>query len=180
MNQKQIGIIVLIIGLMLAGFVYVVKVREDNHINLLIKDQGSCFLPDGTCLHGDRDYMIYVFGWVISFGLVILGIYLIFFDKTQQVLAENQKKVVGALKDAKKVEKEKDEFKAFLSGFSQEEKSVLSAIHAQDGIKQSTLRYKTGISKSSLSLLLKSLEERRLITRNKSGKTNEVYLKKMF
>ncbi len=180
MNQKQIGTIVFIIGILLCGLVYVIKHNEDVVINKIIEEQNSCFLDDGTCLHESRNFTFYVFGWIISTALIILGVYLIYFDKTQQVLAEHQVKVSSALKEAKELEKEKDEFRAFLSGFDSDEQKVIKAVHEQEGIHQSTLRFRTGMSKTSLSLMLKSLEEREIISRKPSGKTNEVYLRKKF
>lgn len=179
MNQKQIGTILLVVGILLAGLVYVIKYNEDTVINEVIMQQGSCFLQDGTCLHESRNMSFYVFGWIISAVLMVLGAYLMF-DKTQQVLAEHQVKVSSALKEASEKEKEKDEFKAFLSGFTEDEQKVIKAIHEQDGIQQSTLRFRTGMSKTSLSLMLKSLEDREIISRKVSGKTNEVYLRKKF
>lgn len=170
----------LIIGVLLAGSVTFVKIREDAVLDKLIDAQGSCYLDDGTCLHDEANQAPYIIGWVLSGILVIFGIYIGFIDKTQQVLAEHQIKISSALEEAKKHEKEKDEFSAFLSGFDEDEQKVLKAVKEQDGIKQSTLRYKTGISKSSLSLLLKSLEEKEIISRKEAGKTNEVYLRKKF
>lgn len=177
MNQKQIGIILIIIGIILAGFTYIAKEREDNIIKLIIIERdGSCFLDDGTCLHNDRDYILYIVGWTLSASLIFFGIYLGFMDKTQQILTEHQLKVSSALEESKK----KDEFTAFLAGFNKDEQDILKAIKEQDGIKQSTLRFRTGLSKTKLSLTLKSLEERDIIKRKSSGKSNEVYLRKKF
>ncbi|MBU2634069.1 MAG: MarR family transcriptional regulator [Nanoarchaeota archaeon] len=177
MNQKQIGIIIIILGVLLTMFTYVVKIKEDNSINFIVQQQGSCFLDDGTCLHADRDYSLYVFGFILSAALIILGFYLIFFDKTQEILAKHQIEVSSALKEAKKNDGEKGKFDAFLSGFNKDEQTVLRAIKEQEGIKQATLRYKIGMSKTGLSLTLKSLEERGIISRKPSGKTNEVFLR---
>ncbi|MGV8163088.1 MAG: helix-turn-helix transcriptional regulator [Candidatus Nanoarchaeia archaeon] len=179
MRQKQIGIILIILGIVLAGFVLVTKIREDEHIETMIDiQQGSCYLDDGTCLHDDRDYTIYILGYALSIALIFFGLYLGFIDKTQQVLEKHTKEVSGALRDAKKYEKEKDEFGAFLQGFTDDEQKILRSVKEQEGILQSTLRYKTGLSKTSLSLILKSLEERGYLNRKPEGKTNKVYLKK--
>jgi DNA-binding transcriptional ArsR family regulator len=179
MKQKQIGIILIIIGVVLAGFVYATKLREDAHIATMIQIQnGSCYLSDGTCLHDDRDYSIYIIGFALSIALLFFGLYLTFVDKTQQVLEKQSIEVSHALRDAKKFEKEKDEFSAFLSGFTDDEQKILKAVKEQEGILQSTLRYKTGMSKTALSLTLKSLEDREIISRKEAGKTNQVYLRK--
>ncbi|MAG08458.1 hypothetical protein CMO89_03220 [Candidatus Woesearchaeota archaeon] len=181
MNQKQIGTILIIAGILLASLIFWIKIKDDIAIRQIIMQQGgSCYLDDGTCLHEDRDYIVYIIGWVLSAALTILGVYLIFFDKTQEILAEHQEKVSSALEEAKKQEKDKDEFHAFLSSFNEDEQNILKSTKEQDGIKQSTLRYRTGISKSTLSLTLKSLEERDIISRKPSGKTNEVFLRKKF
>ena len=161
MNQKQIGIILIIAGIVLAGLIYTIDSRQRILIEKIVGEQGSCFLTDGTCLHENRNLTLFIMGGVISFSLLIFGVYLLVFDKTQKVLAEHQVKVSSALREASK----KDEFNAFLAGFSDDEKGILKAVKEQEGIHQSTLRYRTGISKTQLSLLLNSLEKKGIISR---------------
>lgn len=179
MNQRQIGIIVGVVGILLIILLLFIKAREEANIRLITEKEGTCYLPDGTCLH-EEARNTYIFGGVLSAALILLGAYLIFFDKTQKVLAEHQVKVSSALKEFKKQENEKETFNAFLSGFTPEEQAVIKAIKEQDGILQSTLRYRTGMSKATLSLMLKALEEKGIISRKQSGKTNSVFLRKKF
>lgn len=176
MNQKVIGSILIVISLIMATFVFLVKAKEDNRIDSYIQEHGSCYLEDGTCLHEDRDWSLYIGGWVLSAAVLALGMYLLIFDKTQKALADQQIQVSSALKEAK----EKDEFKAFLSGFTDDEQKVIKSIHEQEGIHQSTLRYRSGLSKTGLSLMLKEFEKKGIITRKQSGKTNELYLRRKF
>jgi uncharacterized membrane protein len=180
MNQRQIGIALIIIGVLMAAFVTVAKLREDSHINAYVAKEKTCFLDDGTCLHAASGSLFYIFGGVISAAIIILGVYLVFFDKTQQMLATQGLEISAALKEAKVQEKAKDEFGAYLAAFNPDEQKVIKAVREQDGIEQSTLRYRTGITKSSLSLLLQSLEGREVISRKPAGKTNKVYLRKKF
>jgi DNA-binding MarR family transcriptional regulator len=180
MNQKQIGVLLIIAGILTGMFVYFAKEREDSYINSIISETNSCYLTDGTCLHEDRDYTLFLLGGILSGSMVVVGIYLFLFDKTQELLAKQNLEVSHALKEAKIQEKKKDEFTAFLSAFSIDEQNVLKAIREQDGILQSTLRYRTGMSKSTLSILLKIFEEKGLIYRKEKGKTNAVFLKKKF
>lgn len=180
MNQKQIGTILIAVGVLLSIFVFVMKAREDAAINLVIQERNSCYLDDGTCLHEDRNLVPFIVGWSVSVALVLFGLYLVFVDKTQQVLAEHQLKVSSALAQARKVDSEKSKFDAFLSGFGDDEQKVIKAVKEQDGILQSTLRFRTGISKSSLSLILKSLADKGIVSRKVSGKTNQVFLRKKF
>jgi hypothetical protein len=176
MNQKVIGTILIIAGLALTLFVWIAKEKEDYYINTYVAEHGTCFLEDGTCLHGSRDYSLYIGGWILSASLLLLGIYLVVFDRTQQLLVKQNESIAGALKDAK----HRDEFNAFLAGFTEDEQKVLKIIREQDGIQQSTLRYKSGLSKTGLSLMLKDCEKKGIISRKESGKTNQVYLKKQF
>jgi uncharacterized membrane protein len=176
MNQKQIGVIAIIIGVLFAGFVYFGEAQKIETMDKIIMEQGSCYLEDGTCLHESKQGGFFVFGYVLSAALIILGVYIVFFDKTQKIILETQEKVSSALVEAKEV----DEFKAFLSGFPPDEREIISVVHDNEGIKQSTLRYKVGMSKTAVSLILKSLEERDIISRKELGKTKQVFIRKKF
>ena len=181
MKQKYLGIALVILGIMLLIFTIMVKQKEDIYIDSIVHAQaGSCFLDDGTCLHQDRDYTPYILGYVLSVALMVLGLYMIFFDRGQEMLAKQNKEVSKALLEAKKVDKQKSEFEAFLSAFSEDEKKVIGAIKEQEGIQQSTLRLRVGMSKTSLSLMLKNLEERQIVTKVEDKKTNRLYLRKKF
>ncbi len=180
MQLKHLGLVLIIISVLLAGLIYVFKVQEDKYLAQVMSSHGgSCFV-DGVCIYETRSIIWYMLGWVVSAFLFTLGVYLYFFDKTQQQLMEYQKTVAESLKEAQKKVSHEDKFKAFLGGFSEEEQKVLSAIKEQDGIQQSTLRYRTGMSKSTLSLMLKNFEEKGLITRKEEGKTNKIFWKKVY
>lgn len=180
MNQKQIGILIVIVGLLLAGYVLTYKYRDDQLLNKVIAQEGSCFLADGTCLHEARNYNYYILGGMLAGALIVLGIYLVFFDRTQEMMKRHQRQISMALRDAQIHTSKKDKFEAFLSGFNEEERKVLKAIREHEGIKQASLRYKIGMSKTGLSLLLKSLEGKDIISREPDGKTNKIYLREKY
>lgn len=175
MNQKQIGVILIIAGVVLLGILAMNKLQEKRYVDMIVEETGTCFREDGTCLHNHNN-ILSIAGISLSIALVVFGLYLLFFDKTQEKLSYHQRQVSKALRDARK----RDEFSAFLSGFSEDEQKILKAIKEQDGILQSTLRYRTGIAKASLSLHLKSLEDRSIVSREVSGKTKKVFLQKKF
>ena len=176
MNQKVVGTVLIVAGILLSVFVFMAKAKEDAYINSYIEETGSCYLEAGTCLHDDRDWSLYIGGWILSASLAILGVYLLAFDRTSELMLRHQERIAGDLKEAK----QNNEWNAFLAGFNDDEQKVLKAVKEQDGIQQSTLRYRTGLSKTGLSLLLKEFEKKGIITRKESGKTNEIYLRKNF
>ena len=177
MNQKQIGIILICIGLLISLLAYGVKAKEDYYIDqLTMRLNNTCILEDGYCLHDDRNWSYYIISWLIGGALMILGAYLVFFDQTYRLLARQQEEFTKEVKEAK----EKDTFHAYLAGFTPDEQQIIKAIHEQEGIRQSTLRFRTGLSKSMLSLVISSLEKRDVVTKTHAGKTNALYLRKKF
>ena len=129
MNQKQIGTIVLILGIILSGFVFYFKTQADFAADIVLDETGSCIVPGKGCLHALYNNLFLV-GIVIAVLIFSLGFYLIFFDKTQEKLAQQQKDVSKALEEAKKQDRIKDEFSAYLAGFSLDEQKILKAVHS--------------------------------------------------
>lgn len=177
MKQKHIGMILIGFGILLSLFVYNSMQREEQLIESFVHDQGTCFLDDGTCLHADVNHTNHILGFAMAIAMIFLGAYLIIADKIYEHIENQQKTISKNILKAKEKQDEDVTFQAFLKGFTKEEQSLLKAINSQDGIKQSTLRIKTGLSKTSVSLILKSLEEREIVSREKVGKTNKVFLR---
>src|SRR3989338_5649232 len=175
MNNRHVGAILLVVAVLMGIFLFVTKQQEDIYLDKIIEEQGGICYVDGICVH-DQQFIKYFLGGVLALLVAFSGVYLLFFDKSQKMLLQQHKEVASALKEAK----EKDVFQAYLAGFSEEEQKVLKAGKEQEGIQQSTLRYRINMPKTSLSLLLKSLEEREIITRKEDGKTNEIFLVRKF
>ncbi len=170
MDNKKLGVILLIIGIVLGTSIYIVKLRDDSLINKIISEQGSCFLEDGTCLHADKDMTFYIIAWITSAIIIALGIYLIFFEKSQ-------KAIISTLEQQKQIQTDEEKFNILLKGLNKEEQKVIKAVKEQDGITQQTLRFRTDLHKSKLSIVLDNLEKKQLITRKQKGKTKQVFLK---
>lgn len=179
MNQRLIAIIILVFSLISGILVYHIYNQETKSINTIISETGSCYLADGTCLHEDRKFSQYILGGVISFALLIFGLYL-FIDNSFEKITKEQKKIAEKITESQKIERKKKEFDAFLKGFSEDKKTVLRIVYSEPGILQSTLRFKTNMSKTGLSLLLKDLEKDNFINRKPKGKTNQVFFVEKF
>ena len=167
--DKKIGVILLIIGVILIGTIFSVKQHNDKIIEQFVIEKGSCFLDEGTCLH-KQTLTGYIIGWIIAAIILSLGLYILFFEKSQ-------KEIVSALGKQKQIKVDEEKFEILLKGLSGEEKKVIKAVKEQDGITQQTLRLRTDLHKSKLSIVLDGLEKKDLISRKPAGKTKKVFIK---
>ena len=71
---------------------------------------------------------------------------------------------------------EQGKFDLVLKGMDENEKKVLKAIKEQTGITQSTLKFRTDLSKAKISQVLTDFEKKDLVRREEKGKTFELYL----
>lgn len=168
MENKKLGII-LIVACILIGVVIFTFNSRLNEIN-----EASCSCTEmqegGFCSMGQTTPWQTYFGIVVISAIAALGLYLIFFEKSQ-------KAIISTLEKQKHIQVEGEKFDILLKGLDEDEKKVIMAVREQDGITQQTLRLRTDLHKSKLSIVLDSLEKKGLVKRVAKGKTNQVFLK---
>jgi uncharacterized membrane protein len=162
MDNKKLGLIIIGISIVFSMFIY----GLENKIDLLQED--SCTCTD-SCNDHTHSYLIYG-SIALIFSMLSLGIYLLFFEKSNQTL-------IKKLEEEKYLKLAEEKFKLILMGLNKDEKKVLTAIKEQDGITQHTLGIRTDIHKSKLSIIVSILEQKKLIKKEKKGKTNNLYLR---
>ncbi len=57
-----------------------------------------------------------------------------------------------------------------------DESLIINIIKEHEGVTQDSLRFKTGFSKAKISLILKELEEKGIVYRERFGKTYKLYI----
>jgi uncharacterized membrane protein len=109
-------------------------------------------------------------GVALAASIAALGIYLIFFERSQR-------EIISALGKQKQMKLKEEKFGILLKGLGKDEQKVIKAVKEQDGITQHTLRLRADMHKSKLSIVLDGLEKKGLIKRVAKGKTKQVFLK---
>ena len=179
-DNKKIGFALIFLGLMFAAILIIFKIQIDNLTNsLMILSGGSCFLEGGECIH-EQKILPLILGTILVILSLGSGLYLILSSKTAKSFENTQKDIFDAIKSAKHAELKEERFKILLEGLGDAEKKIIMAVKEQDGISQSTLKFRTDLSKSKLSMTLSQLEDKGLISKVKKGKINHVFLKKAF
>lgn len=113
----------------------------------------------------------------VAVGLIsfigALGIYLLFFSTSEEAILKR-------LEEEKNIKVEQNKFELILKAMDESEQKVLKAIKEQDGITQSTLKFRTDLSKAKVSQILTDFEKKHLVKRELKGKTYAVYLAENF
>jgi len=99
-----------------------------------------------------------------------LGFYLLFFSKGEEAIFKK-------LEGDKIVDLKKDKFEMLLRSMDDNEKNILRSIKNQEGITQTTLKFRVNLSKAKVSEVVTKFEKNNLITRNTKGKTYEIFLR---
>jgi|TARA_Y100000031_G_C8209425_1_gene380167 hypothetical protein len=132
-----------------------------------------------------------------------LGFYLLFFNKNEKMVLErhfqnntinqgnninnknntmnnNLKNNNNHLNNANNIGNTNDKFSLLLRPLDENERKVLVAVKEQEGITQSTLRFRADLSKAKVSQILTNFEKKKLIERKVKGKTYSVFLAENF
>ena len=65
MNQKNFGILLILLGLIIIATVFFAKLKEDAYLEKIIaNNDDNCYLDDGTCLHDERNFTAYYLGGI--------------------------------------------------------------------------------------------------------------------
>ena len=166
MENKKLGGLLIVISVLLGIFVYnlIFNLNKTN-------TQLNC-APSTECINlvSYLNYSHIAVGLI--FSILSLGVYLLLFSRSEEA-------IIKRLENDKKAKIRGDRFNLLLSAFDENEQNVLKAVKEQNGITQNTLRYRTNLSKSKISQILKDLELKNIIKREAKGKTYSVYLIKV-
>jgi len=178
MDNKKIGFLIIFIGIIFTIVLFIFKIQLTILTNsLMTLSGGTCISETGDCIH-EQSNLPFVIGIVAIVLTISFGIYMIYISKTTKFYENAHKDILDTIKSAKKTESKEERFKILLEGLDEDEKKVITSVKEQDGISQSTLRYRADLSKSKLSMVLSQLEKKHLITKVKKGKINNIFLKK--
>ncbi len=163
MDNKKLGLIIIglsvVFSLFLHGF--------NNQLTQIQVDTCAC---ENTCDTTHEPSFLVHGGIAFIFATLSLGIYLLFFEKSHQIL-------VKKINDDGTIKSENERFSLILMGLNEDEKKILTAVKDQDGITQHTLGLRTNFHKSKLSIIVGILEDKGLIKKEKKGKTNQLFLR---
>ncbi len=167
MENKKLGFVILSISI-------VASVLAFGFMGILGRQTSSlqCY-PTNECQRVESLLgLSHIAVGLISF-IGALGIYLLFFSTSEEA-------ILTRLEQDKNIKIGHDRFELILKAMDDNEKNVLKAIKEQEGITQSTLKFRTDLSKAKVSQILTDFEKKHLVKREAKGKTYAVYLAENF
>ena len=164
MENKKLGIILVILSLVVGGILFYYNLQLISQ-----SEEEGCFSGSDCKIIEKNLSMSHLAVGIFSF-IFALGVYLLLFNKTDE-------KIFSRLEDEKNKKVRDEKFGYILKALDPFEQKVIKAIKEQSGITQSTLRLRLDMSKAKLSYVLQELERRNLIKRTQKGKTLAIYLK---
>ena len=175
METKKLGFLILgisiVAGFLMFGYMNKVSLQgEQLHCNPTQECQQVSSLLGVS--HIAVGFLAFIFA---------LGFYLLFFNKDERQILQKYKEEIAKLSmEAKKPKEQNDKFALLLRPLDDNEKKVMLAIKEQEGITQSTLSFRTNLSKAKISQILTDFEKKSMVERKAKGKTYSVFLNENF
>ena len=172
MRGRLLGGIVIVATLLIAFFAWqYTQTLADQQAQAILSLPAECSYDDQTLCPQAVDSVVIpdLTGLGLALLGILLGIYLFRSDNTQR-------RILSEMSGKREQLSAKERRELILSVLTDDERSVVEAVRAQPGITQATLRRRIKMSKAKLSNTLKGLEERGVLTKERKGKTNAVYL----
>lgn len=167
METKKLGFLILGFSLV-ATIIMVISIQSLGRQTTALQ----CY-PTPECKRVESLFGIsHIAVGLISF-IGSLGVYLLFFNN-------GEKSILDRLEQEKDIRLKEDKLELMLKSMDENEKKIFLAIKEQDGITQSTLKFRADLSKGKVSQVLTDFEKKGLIARNLKGKTYEVFMMEQF
>ncbi len=164
MENKKLGGLLIVISLVV-GIIFLIFINQLYNLG----NESGCY-NNPKCKSISINLNLSHLAVGVAVAILSLGVYLIFFNKGDEAILKR-------LEEEKNKKLDEDKFELISKGLDDNEKKVLNVLKEQDGITQSTLRIKTGLSKSKVSQILSDFERKNLVKREKKGKTLSVRLR---
>ena len=113
--------------------------------------------------------MMGMMGFSFSSYSLVVGILAVFVYLTLTSEKDEVKKTDAEMGD-------KDLVDVVEKVLDRDESLIINIIKEHEGVTQDSLRFKTGFSKAKISLILKELEEKGIVYRERFGKTYKLYI----
>lgn len=164
MQNTKVGLVIISLSILIGLFLlsYIDDTKQTGEQEGCVQNECAGFLATMSSAH---------IGLGLLFGLLSLGLYLVFFSKGERALLEYIEQEKAHLGTDEKLR---------LVGMllDPNEKIVFDAIREHEGITQQMIRIKTNLSKSTVSEILSAFEKKQLINRVAKGKTYSIFLTK--
>ncbi|MFH1065473.1 MAG: hypothetical protein V1734_03145 [Nanoarchaeota archaeon] len=181
MNQKYIGIGIVIASLILLAAIISFRIELNNVTMKVVEENNGVCIIDGSCIHEETAYPVQTYGGIIVASLLFaLGVYLTI--ASRKINLEHSSEHVKAHIEHSKAHMEenvsREEIEKRHSLLNEEEKKIIALLKEADGTMfQSDLVEKSGFTKVKITRILDVLEGKRLVERKRRGMTNVVILK---
>lgn len=175
MNQKYIGIGIVIAALILLAAIISFRIELNNAAKKIVEQNEGMCIVNGECIHEETAYPVQTYGGIIVASLLFaLGVYLTIASKK----VEHSHEYIKAHTEHSKEEISREEIEKRHNLLNEEEKKVIALLKEAEGTMfQSDLVEKSGFTKVKITRILDVLEGKRLVERKRRGMTNVVILK---